>query len=120
MNYFIGNQKIREEKIDGENTIVKLKDNSEFTINSQLLEKVKKEEKGNGNVTDSISDYFSRKFLAELAYYDLDYTFAMSIGSGIATLAHNLRENSIGKAFDCSCSETIKIKKITDEKIDEK
>ena len=113
---FVGNQKIRDEKIDGENTIVKLKDNSEFTINSKLLEKVKKEEKGNGNVTDSISDYFSRKFLAELAYYDLDYTFAMSIGSGIATLAHNLREGLISRTFNCSGGDTIKIKKITDEK----
>jgi len=109
---YIGNVKIKSEKVKGDKTTVKLKDNTEFDINSKLLEKIKTEKEGNGNVTDVVSDYFSRKFLAELALYDLDYIFAMNVGSGIATLAHNLREVAIGKAFNCSSPETIKLSKL--------
>lgn len=109
---YIGKLKIRSEKVERDVVKVKLKDNTEFEIHKELLEKIKTAEKGNGNVTDTINDYFSRKFLAELAMYDLDYMFAMNVGSGIATLAHNLREQAISKVFDCSCSETIKLSKI--------
>lgn len=114
MNY-IGNQKVVNE-IEKDGVVeVTLKDKTSFEINKELLEKIKTEKNGNGNITDVVSDYFSRKFLAELAYYDLDYMFALSASSGVATLAHNLRESAIGNKFDCSCSETIKLSKIVEE-----
>lgn len=111
---YIGDKKVKV-TIKGEIVIVNPENGTKFEINKELWEKIKSDKKGLGNVTDIINDYFCRKFLAELALYDLDYMFAMSIGSGIATLAHNLREQAIGKALDCSCSETVKLSKIIDE-----
>lgn len=109
---YIGNQKIKEEVEKDGITTVTLKDKTSFEINTELLSKIKTETDGIGNVTDNVADYLSRKFLAEIAMYDLNYIFAMSISEGIATLAHNLREQAIGKKFDCSGTETIKISKI--------
>lgn len=115
MTQYIGNQKIVNEIEKDGMVEVTLKDKTSFEMNKELLEKIKIEKNGNGNITDVVSDYFSRKFLAELAYYDLDYMFALSASSGVATLAHNLRENAIGKAFDCNSSETMKLSKIVKE-----
>lgn len=112
---YIGSLEIKKEKIDGDFVTVTMKDKSSFVVHKELLEKIKTDEKGNGNVTDIINDYFSRKFLAELAYYDLDYMFAMNVGQGIATLAHNLREGLISRTFNCSGGDTIKLSKILED-----
>ena len=112
---YIGNQKIANEVIRDDVVEVTFKDKTSFIIKRELLDKIKTEVSGSGNVTDNVTDYFSRKFLAELALYDLDYMFVMDVSSGIATLAHNLREEAIGKKFNCSSTETIKLSKILED-----
>lgn len=110
---FIGDKEIKMTTEKDEKTIVvEFATDPAVTINKELFDLIKSEEKGNGNVTDNVNAYFSRKFLAELAYYNLDYYFAGSVGIAMETLSHNLREELFAKTFACSGANDIKITKL--------
>lgn len=102
---------------DDKNVSVEFDDSTSIVINKELLDLIKTEEKGNGNVTDNINDFFARKFLAELAYYNLGYYFSRNVASSIEVLAHNLREELLKKTFNCSGGDDISLKLLTDLKI---
>lgn len=113
---FIGNKSVKMVNEKDEKTVVlEFLDEPSVTINKELFELVKTDEKGNGNVTDNINNYFARKFLAELAYYNLDYYFASSVSIAIETLAHNLREELFAKAFGSTGANDIKLIKLLDK-----
>lgn len=118
---FVGEKEIKEiVPVPGKENLVKvIFDEGETEINKDLLELITIEEKGNGNVTDNINHYFTRKFVAELSQYDLGFYFTNSIGIGIETLAHNLREELIRKTFNCSGANDISLKLLVDNIVDE-
>ena len=109
---FIGNQKIKSEKIEGDFVNVVLEDKTDFKIHKELLKGIKSKKVGSGNLADNINDYFARKFLAELAYYELDYYFVSNVGQAMNVLSHNLRENLIRETFKCSGGNNINLKKL--------
>lgn len=107
---FIGDKEVKMTTEKDEKTIVvEFSGDPSITINKELFDLIKSDEKGNGNVTDNINAYFARKFLAELAYYNLEYCFAGSTGIAMETLAHNLREELFRKTFNCGGANNINI-----------
>lgn len=76
-------------------------ENGVLKMSKVLFDTVAKKEKGNGTITDVVKDYFAYKFLGEMAAHGLDYYFAEQVSTGITILAHNLREEAIGRAFSC-------------------
>ena len=110
---WIGERKIKAvvELGDGRVTIG-FKDQGETTMNKNLYELVKTEDRRNGNVTDLVYHTLATKILMELAEYGLEFYAAEQIGVALHTLAHNLREEKIGKAFDCKGANDIKISKL--------
>lgn len=108
---YIGDKKIKAQFEQENKTDLKLEfdDGSDVVINAKLFDLIKSKVKNDGNITDSINHYFAKKFVAELAYYNLDFYFANNIGVAMGTLSHNLREELFKKAFDCSGAETIKL-----------
>lgn len=115
---FIGSKEVKVvmDK-DEKNVSVDFDDNTSTTINKELFELIKSEEKGNGNVTDNVNDFFARKFLAELAYYELGYYFSRNVSSAMEVLAHNLREELLKKTFNCTGGDDINLRLLTDIKI---
>lgn len=108
---FIGSKEIRATFDDANDMLkVELDDDSTTLINKDLLALIQTEEKGDGNITDSINHYFATRFLAELAMYDLNYYFIDNVGTAMSVLAHNLREELIKKTFDCSGGNDIRLK----------
>lgn len=118
---FIGKDKIRKETENGDSVDVVMKEGTEFKIKKDLLDILKTEGKGDGNITDNIRNYFARKFISELALYDLNYYFVNNVSVAMDTLAHNLREELFRKTFDCSGGDAIPLNKLieTDEETDE-
>jgi hypothetical protein len=115
MSKFIGEKEIINFTEEGDKVVIGFKDQaSTVTMNKSLFEAVVKDAKGNGEITDCVRDFLARKILAELAYYDLDFYMISHIAVGIETLAHNLREDIIGKTFNCTGASDIKIKKLLD------
>lgn len=110
---YLGELKI-ESEISNDDGISKVtfEGGQNIDINSKLLKELVTEEEGKGNITDNINDYFARKFVAELAYYDLDYYFVKSVGIAMEVLSHNLREELIRKTFNCSGGDAINLKKL--------
>ena len=110
---YIGNKRIKNTQILTDDKIkVIMAEGEPFEINTKLFEKIKTEKVGQGNIVDNIRNYFARKFLAELAYNDLDFFFAENIGTGLGVLAHNLREQKISEAFKVSSTDGIKLSKL--------
>jgi len=108
---FIGSKEIKATFEDKDSLIkVELDDDSSTLIHKELLALIQTEEKGNGNITDCVNHYFARKFLAELAYYDLGFYFSGHIGMALGTLAHNLREELFRKTFKCTGADDIRLK----------
>ncbi len=116
-NMFIGNREIKAtfEEENGIDIKLELDDDSSVVINKELFDFVKSEEKGDGNISDNINYYFAKKFIAELAYYGLDFYFANNVGIAMGTLAHNLREDLFKKAFNCTGGDTINLKLLLPE-----
>ena len=110
---YLGNEEV--EFIEGESEISKvhLKDNKIIELHKDLVEHIVSEKPNEGTLTDLVSHYLSKKFLIEMAYYDLDFYMTESVGTGIKVLAHNLREDAISKAFDCQGALNIKLKGAT-------
>lgn len=107
---FIGDKEIKMVNEKDEKTVVlEFVGDPSVTINKDLFDLIKSEEKGNGNVTDNINAYFSRKFLAELAYYNLNYYFVGGTAVAMETLAHNLREELLSKTFNCNGANDISV-----------
>jgi hypothetical protein len=111
-NMFIGNKKIKAqfEQENGVDIKLEFDDNTDVVINKELFELIKSEKKNDGNVTNNINHYFAKKFVAELAYYGLDFYFANNVGVAMGTLAHNLREELFSKTFKCTGGDTINLK----------
>lgn len=113
---FIGNKEIESQSnISATQVDVKMKDGCPFTMHKDIFDGIVTEEIGEGSITDNVNNYFARKFLAELAHYDLDFYFAKQIGMKLEILAHNLREQKIAEKFDAVTSDSIKISRILDE-----
>jgi len=117
---FIGDLEVKEVKPvfskEGFVNLV-LEDGSEKLINEELYKLLVTEERGVGNMTDNVRDFFARKFISELSQYDLNFYFADSIGIAMATLAHNLREELIRKTFGCSGGSDISLKLLVDNAV---
>lgn len=108
---FIGSKEIKVQlDKDEKNVSLEFDDGSHTDINKELLLLIQSDVKGDGNVTDNINNFFARKFLAELAYYDLGYYFSSNVGTAIEVLAHNLREKLISDTFSCSGGSDISLK----------
>ena len=84
-------------------------EHTEITINKELLDNLTTSEKGKGNIMDNVNHYFAKIFLAQLSMYGLEYYTVDSVTMAMRVLAHNLRENAIKKAFNCSGGDSIKL-----------
>ena len=115
---YIGNQKIKSEEANGDMVDIIMKDKTTFTINKELLEQIKTDSNGEGSVTDNVNNYFARKFIAELAYYNLDFYFVGNIGQSMGVLVHNLREELFRNTFDCSGGDGIALNKLIENNED--
>lgn len=111
---FIGKKKIESimDKENGIDVVVSFEEenNSDITINKELLSLIQSEEEGEGNVTDNITHFFAKKFVSELAYYGLEYYFSRNIGVSMETLSHNLREELFRATFECSGGDDINLR----------
>ncbi len=116
MGQYIGEKEIvKVKQIDGDNRIIisfKDEEEKEATIDKGLFDLIVLEKQGKGNVMDAVRYYFAKKFLSELALYDLDFYMVENIGVAMQTLSHNLREDAIGKMFECSGALDIKLRKL--------
>ena len=111
---YIGNKKINSSELDENTILVKLKDNTETKISKELFDIIATEEKGDGTIMDNINNYFAKKFVAELAYYNLDFYMVQNVAQAMGVLSHNLREGLIRKTFNCSGGDTIPLNKLID------
>lgn len=111
---YIGNKKINSSELDENTILVKLKDNTETKISKELFDIIATEEKGDGTIMDNINNYFAKKFVAELAYYNLDFYMVQNVAQAMGVLSHNLRESLIRKTFECSGGDTIPLNKLID------
>ena len=115
---FIGElEVVTKEPVEGKEGFIKVTFDTEHVTEMQeeLFNILETEEKGQGNVTDNIRDFFARKFLAELSQFHLGFYFANSIGVAMETLAHNLREQLIQKTFNCTGGNDISLKLLLDK-----
>ena len=114
---YIGEKKIKGvlDLPEGEVKVM-FKDGEDITINKNLLDIIQSEDKRQGGVTDAVRMVLATKFLQECADYGLEFYMLGHIGQGMETLAHNLREEAFGKAFDCQGLNGIKISKLLNEK----
>jgi len=94
---YIGSKKITKTKEDGNNVFLTFGDKTTTSINKDLLELVQTEKEGNGNVGDVVTNKLAKKFLAEMASYDLDRMNAVQVGQSIGVLVDNLLEDWISK-----------------------
>ena len=111
---YIGDRKIKG-VLDNEDGTVKIgfKDGGvDVTLKKNLFEIIKSEDKRNGNITDMVNHVLATKFLMEMSEYGLEYYMAENIGVAMHTLVHNLREEKIGKVFDCSGANSILLSKL--------
>jgi len=109
---YIGNNKITFSELDENTILVKLKDNSETKISKELFDIIATEKKGDGTIMDNINNHFAKKFVAELAYYNLDFYMVSNVAQSMGVLTHNLREVLLRKTFECSGGETIPLNKL--------
>jgi hypothetical protein len=117
---FIGELEVASvEKTDGV-AHVTFTDETTGKVNENLYDLICSEEKGNGNITDNVRDFFARKFLAELSTYDLNYYLISNIAISMETLGHNLREQLLAKTFGCTGGNDISLKLLVDSIVDEK
>jgi hypothetical protein len=113
---FIGDKEIKlVEEVEDGNAKVTFADDSSTVINTELLGEITSEEEGKGNITDAVYHYFSTRFLADLAYYKLEYYTVEGVAMAMRVLAHNLREEAIKKAFGCSGGDAIRLDKLSAE-----
>lgn len=112
----IGEREIKSFKVpeesDGSMVEVEFADGFKTKMSGTLFYHLKTEEKGQGSVTDQINHYFAKLFLAELASNELDYYFVDNVATAMRVLAHNLREEAIKKAFECSGGDAIPLQKL--------
>lgn len=111
---FIGRKKIKTVKETDDPTIkeVTFMDKSSVKIKQTLLDMIKRDEVGEGEVTDSVLHVIGAKFLQELADYDLEFYMVEMVAARLQTFIHNLREEAVGKKFNCKGNSDIKIKDI--------
>lgn len=116
MNKYIGDKKIKGtlELPDGRITVM-FKDGSDTDMNKNLFDICVHDDKRNGTVTDRVILVLATKFLSELAEYGLEFYMISNIGQGMDTLAHNLREEKISKAFGCLGTNDIKIETLLEQ-----
>lgn len=113
---YIGNKEIKTvETLENGVSKVTMAEGEPFEISTELLGKIQTDTEGQGSITDNINNYFARKFLAELAYYGLDYYFAKHIGISLEVLAHNSREQKIAELFGATSSDSIKLSQLFKE-----
>lgn len=114
MSLYIGEKKIKGVLDQKDGTVkVGFKDNSpDIILGRGLYNLVKKSVKGKGDVTDTVRHLLATKFLMEMADYGLEFYMVEHISQGMATLAHNLREDLFSKTFDCVGMNGITINKL--------
>ena len=108
---WIGEKKIKG-VLDVEDGYVKVgfKDNApDAILKKNLYDMIITEEKRNGTVTDVVRKVLAFKFLEEMANLGLEFYMAEHVGQGIATLAHNMREEVVAKKFGCKSLLDIKL-----------
>ncbi len=110
---FIGNKKIKKTEVltNGKINVI-MAEGEPFEISEKIFNGIKTEKVGQGNITDNINSFFARKFLAELALEDLDFSFAKNVGMSLEILAHNLREQKISESFKAPSSDNIKLSQL--------
>lgn len=113
---FIGEKEIKL-TLDEEGDKIKVEfvDESSIILNKNLFELIKKEEKGRGNEYDAIGHVMAVRFLADLSNFGLEFWQVENIGVRAETLAHNLREEKVGKIFGCNGLRDIKINDLIKE-----
>lgn len=110
---YIGELKIKgTKKLENGLVEVSFKNHSSIELKQELLDIIQSEEKHSGEATDVIVHILSTKYLSELSDLGLDFMMVDFIGTGMKTLAHNLREEAIGKAFGCNGALDIKLEKL--------
>jgi len=113
---FIGNKEVRTKDLEnGKVLVIVLEDKSEIEINKELYDIIVTEKVGDGTIMDNINNYFARKFVAELAYFDLEFYMVANIAQSMGVLVHNLREELLRKTFSCQGGDTISLKKLLKE-----
>jgi len=111
---FIGEREIAFFTAEADGSIVNVvfKEGEPAKLSGTLFFHLKTDEKGSGSLTDNINHYFAKKFLAELAEEGMEYYFVENVGTAMRILAHNLREDAIRKAFECSGGDAIPLIKL--------
>jgi hypothetical protein len=107
VKFIEGSDTVAEVTFEGEHPPVKL--------NKSLVDNLTTEEKGRGNVTDNVNHHFSKQFLAEMALSGLEFYSVEGVAMAMRVLAHNLREEAIKKAFNCSGGDTIPLETLMAE-----
>lgn len=116
---FIGTKEIKVilDNEDGKSVDIEFveAENPSVKLNKELFDLIKSEEKSTGNITDQVNHYFAKKFVAELAYYGLEFYSASNIGTAMGVLAHNLREDLFRKTFDCDGADSVSLRLLLDK-----
>lgn len=114
---YIGEYKIKGVKEEDGVATVSYKDRKKTptVLNANLLELLRSPEPikgGESYITDATVNLLATKFIAEMADLGLDIGMVAHVSQGMNTLAHNLREEAIAKAFDCAGGLDIKLTKL--------
>ena|SRR3972149_4863509 len=113
LDSYIGDKKIKELERTGINLVnVEFEDGNKIKIHNDLLEMIVRPVKNESSVTDTIIHLIATKFVAELADYGLEFYLVNNIARGMETLAHNLREEAVGKAFGCTGNLDIRLNEL--------
>jgi len=111
---FIGDREVvKFDACDGGEFVeVEFADGFKTKMSGTLFYHLKRDERGQGSVTDNVNHYFAKRFLAELALNGLEYYFVNNVATAMGVLAHNLREEAIKEAFQCSGGDAIPLTKL--------
>ena len=121
MSQYIGDKKLKGTlELPLGDIKVMFKNNTDVTMKKNLFDIIVHNDKRVGDITDRVRLVLSTKFLSEMAEYGLEFYMISQVGQGMETLAHNLREEKISKAFGCAGTNDISIETLLEAEKEEK
>lgn len=114
---FIGDKEVKETTHNDNGWITihfKDKGSDPLEMKQELFELISRPVANEGSITDVVSHCLASKYLAELSDYGLEFYMVDHISQSMRTLAHNLREGAIGRAFSSTGALDMKLNKLID------
>lgn len=110
---FIGEKEIKEIEHSGDgDCVVLFMDESQSKISEKMLDFIQSDVEQKGTITDVVRMKLASKYLQDMADFGLENNMVEQVSMGMQTLAHNLREEAIGKALGCTGALDIKLSKL--------